>query len=393
MKRVVALPVLATMFVLMVLQTTLPVQTSEAASRITVPRDYPTIQAAINAANPGDTIKVLPGTYTEQIVITKDLKIIGSGAKSTVIKAPAVLNPSPFLPFPGRANIVDIFSEAKVVIKGLTITGPSGAICPGLAGVRVTDSSTLGLDYSSIKGCTREGMLVGLSPTLPTGPQVGHATVSNTEITQYRLVGIQAGGPDTTIKLSRSSLVAANAPEVEGQVGVVIAFGAKGIISNNRVSGNICNHPSCGPDFLNQVQGTAIFAVAAASGSSITNNVISNNDLGIAVALNSGCCEVDRNILKNNRFFGIAVVDGEHTVSNTKITGGNVGVLAAAFSIDTVATLDRVVIKGTTTPTQELSVGATAEVVFKPSSVITTQSAASSVVPMSMPLPLPGVSS
>ena len=33
---------------------------------ITVPTDFPTIQAAINASNPGDTIKVLPGIYTEQ---------------------------------------------------------------------------------------------------------------------------------------------------------------------------------------------------------------------------------------------------------------------------------------------------------------------------------------
>jgi hypothetical protein len=52
---------------------------------ITVPTDFPTIQAAINASNPGDTIKVLPGTYTEQLTISKNLTIIGSGAKSTIV--------------------------------------------------------------------------------------------------------------------------------------------------------------------------------------------------------------------------------------------------------------------------------------------------------------------
>lgn len=51
---------------------------------ITVPTDFPTIQAAINASNPGDTIKILPGTYTEQLTISKSLTIIGSGAKSTI---------------------------------------------------------------------------------------------------------------------------------------------------------------------------------------------------------------------------------------------------------------------------------------------------------------------
>jgi hypothetical protein len=78
-----------------------------------------------------------------------------------------------------------------------------------------------------------------------------------------------------------------------------------------------------------------------------------DNDAGIAIVLNSGCCVVDHNVLKDNRFFGLIVVDGEHTISNTQIRGGNVGLLAAAFSADTVATLDRVLIVGSTTPTQE----------------------------------------
>ena len=55
---------------------------------IVVPIDFDTIQEAINAANEGDVIKVLPGTYIEQITINKTLTIIGSGAKSTIIEAP-----------------------------------------------------------------------------------------------------------------------------------------------------------------------------------------------------------------------------------------------------------------------------------------------------------------
>jgi len=121
----------------------------------------------------------------------------------------------------------------------------------------------------------------------------------------------------------------------------------------------------------------------------ISYNDVSSNDGGIAVAGNSGCCKIDHNVLTNNRFVGVVVQDGEHTISNTKISGGNVGVAAIAFSVDTVATLDRVIIVGTITPTQELSVGATAEVVSAPRSVLTTQSATLASIPISMPLPLP----
>jgi hypothetical protein len=74
------------------------------------------------------------------------------------------------------------------------------------------------LDSSAIKGCTREGMLVGFNPFIPNGPQVGHATVTKTDISGYRVIGIQVGGPDTTIKVSQSKVVAADAPETIGQV-------------------------------------------------------------------------------------------------------------------------------------------------------------------------------
>lgn len=61
------------------------------------------------------------------------------------------------------------------------------------------------------------------------------------------------------------------------------------------------------------------------------------------------------------------ISDGEHTISNTKIFGGNVGVAAIAFSANTVAILDHVKIVGATTPVQELpSDGFTAEIVFLP---------------------------
>jgi len=57
------------------------------STTIIVPDDYPTIQEAINAAQPGDTIKVKPGTYNECIKINKPLKLLGNGSHSTVIKS------------------------------------------------------------------------------------------------------------------------------------------------------------------------------------------------------------------------------------------------------------------------------------------------------------------
>jgi len=89
--------------------------------------------------------------------------------------------------------------------------------------------------------------------------------------------------------------------------------------------------------------------------------------VGISVAENSKCCDVHDNKLKDNRFFGLTLVDGEHTSSQDKISGGSIGIAAISFGVRTVATLVNDKIIGATTPTQELSCcGGTAEIVTVP---------------------------
>ena len=59
---------------------------NNSAEEIIVPDDYPTIQDAIDAANPGDTIFVRSGNYFENIkILTQDLTIYGENKENTVI--------------------------------------------------------------------------------------------------------------------------------------------------------------------------------------------------------------------------------------------------------------------------------------------------------------------
>jgi len=56
------------------------------SSIIYVPDDYSTIQEAVDAANPGDTIYVKAGVYYENgITINKELKLIGESKETTII--------------------------------------------------------------------------------------------------------------------------------------------------------------------------------------------------------------------------------------------------------------------------------------------------------------------
>ena len=53
--------------------------------QINVPTDYSTIQAAVNAANPGDTINILSGRYNEGLTINKTVNLIGSGMTNCAV--------------------------------------------------------------------------------------------------------------------------------------------------------------------------------------------------------------------------------------------------------------------------------------------------------------------
>jgi len=97
-------------------------QAAPAAGRSTCLATSRPIQAAVDAAAPGATIHVGPGTYTEQIPITKDLDLRGAGAAATVIQTLATLVPfGVFLPTGAPvAAVVRVGSGARAHL------GPGG---------------------------------------------------------------------------------------------------------------------------------------------------------------------------------------------------------------------------------------------------------------------------
>ncbi len=73
-----------------------------AAQTLTVPDQYPTIGAAVNAASAGDTIFVESGVYRENVQITKPLTLEGQSSANTTIIGKRRLTPRGGADFSGR---------------------------------------------------------------------------------------------------------------------------------------------------------------------------------------------------------------------------------------------------------------------------------------------------
>lgn len=110
---------------------------------------YATVQAAVDAASPGDTIKVAAGTYTgvqaraglnQVVYITKSLAILGGYTTANWNVADPAANVAT-LNANGQGRVVYIAGAISVTIDGLRLTGGKAA---GLGGGRLASTPAAG---------------------------------------------------------------------------------------------------------------------------------------------------------------------------------------------------------------------------------------------------------
>lgn len=358
---------------------------SAAAKTINVPVDQPTIQDAVDAAAPGDTVKVGGGTYTEEVVIGKDLTLKGAGVGATIVRAPATLTPfATHLP-DGRdlTAIVRVGDGATVRISGLTVRGliPCGIEATGvqalqgatleLADARVTriraDAAICAADDAAGRA-----VVYGLPPHIVMDGVDGSTAfglIHHVRIDHYQHAGISvaspADGAQSHVKITGNT-VRGGWKLPSFQYGMDVE-GARVRVARNRVSGVTCGGDFCGPDPINDAQGAGIALIGLGPGSVVSRNRFAGNDVGIYQAGSPDCCVLSRNWLAGNAFFGIVIQDGDGATSRNTISGGRVGIGVVADAVDTTAVLRRDDISGAGDAVKEIECcGFEATAVVKP---------------------------
>jgi len=203
--------------------------------------NYHSIQLAVTAATPGDTIVVCDGVYTEDVDITKSLTLVGSG--NSVIQAPASN--------PAGGDLVTVRNGAVVTMSGFIVTGPGPGGCNSIgAGIRVRDAANLDLSYTQIRdirdvgdnnpyvfsGCQNgEAIRVGARGGVG-GP--ARASIDNVAITRYQKNGITISGDGTTARVTNTTVTGFGANSLIAQNGIQVSGGAAATISTSTIRDN-----------------------------------------------------------------------------------------------------------------------------------------------------------
>jgi hypothetical protein len=114
------------------------------AERISVPRQYNSIQAAIDASKTGDTIFVSNGVYNEQVIINKSISLIGESRDSVLI-LPAVS--SACIEYSAQINC-----SSDILIASVTIGGYFRTFCEGGDGLQIIGAQNIKITDAKIYG-------------------------------------------------------------------------------------------------------------------------------------------------------------------------------------------------------------------------------------------------
>jgi parallel beta-helix repeat protein len=262
---------------------------------------------------PTDTIRVLSGTYTEQVVFpaNKDLITVTAVGPHVTIKAPATFSD------PSDA-IIHIDGGQGITIKGFTITGGNTANAD--YGVLVDDNGSAFVTDNTVTdirpaGDTQNGVGISFGLNSTSGAATrGMGTVSDNLVTDYQKDGIEVIGAGSNVAVS-GNIVRGDGPNmVVAQNGIQVSDGAVAFVRNNLVSGNKYTGTA-------DAEGVGIL-VYQTSGISVTGNAVFGNDEGILLyaddpSLAVTNTTVSKNVTEGNTFNGIGLFNANNdTVSN-----------------------------------------------------------------------------
>ena len=309
------------------------------------------IQDAIDAASPGDEIRICKGIYVEQVKIGKPLDIEADNG--------AILMPSAM-----QANTTSLFDAAPIAtalliagttdvsISGLTVDGANNGVsqcAPDLIGISFQNASGT-LSRIAVRNFKLAVSLNGCQSGTGIFVQSGNGGVSKVEIEHctihdFQKNGITADEKGTLTVIRRNVVTGIGATTGAAQNGVQIGFGAAGSILENVVTNNVwapcAAIATCAAVATNilvtQSDGVEVSGNTAGisqvnifvdgSNAAIDRNETFATDVFDGIRLQGDQSRVHNNHVLNGAESGIFVSGNNNVVTDNVITEATIGIL------------------------------------------------------------------
>lgn len=209
------------------------------------------IQEGINAASPGGTVSIAPGTYNEQIVINgKSLALKGAG-DATIVRPSggdtltsfyAYLDNAPQFPGMKAAGIIMVrdVGAAGVVIQDLKVDGSNVTVLPAgaerLSGIFYAESAgnIKNVTVNAIRTSGIDDRTYGLDINAINNP--ASIEIIGSRIINYLSNGIRAVGRNLTVDIRDNTIAGPeNLPETSPRTtnGIGLVYGPGGVVRGN----------------------------------------------------------------------------------------------------------------------------------------------------------------
>jgi PGF-pre-PGF domain-containing protein len=319
------------------------------------------IQAAVNSANPnGDTIIVHPGTYTENIDLSKT---------SNLVLMSASPNPDDTIIVPKDINksVISADASLNLVIKGFTIKGAatdlSGIYLNKCRDCRIENNKFLNdalgvyVDFSvnttihnNTATRTNEAGKIGRGINVEGSEltTVSSNTISNQRYGIYFLNSQSNTASGNTISQcaddgmcvlnSNDNSLESNTVNSNGKKGIYLKGPGKSSLKNNIVSSNGGNGIELEETSGSTVQDNTISGAAkdtnirgiylnTCKDNFLQNNKISNCEYGVAISYSENNNLVKNNAYDNFRGFYLSHKSSRNTLSDNKASSNNNGII------------------------------------------------------------------
>jgi parallel beta-helix repeat protein len=246
-----------------------------------------TIQAAVDAANPGDTVRVPPGIYRENVLVAKD-NITIKGQSGAILDGTGL---------PGNSGITVRSSSPSARINGFKLTGlqiqnysRNGVILIRVDNYQIDDGKYINNEeygifpIRSFHGLIQSNQVSGSDDTGIYIGQSNDAVIRNNQVSDCT-VGIEVEVSSNVIVQDNKMIDNTVGMTAEVLPGLRVTETANiQIIRNLFIRNNRPNPVTDPTDFLSQLPSGAGLLLVGADNVTVTDNkVAENNSVGIAV--------------------------------------------------------------------------------------------------------------